>query len=131
MPYLAGTKTVVDTGDSYFREISSDSIAGRTHAIKFTNSGGTVTIKAELSDNHIEIAVIDTGIGIPLEHQYKLFRLDVNYSRVGTEKEVSTGLGLILCKEFVEKHNGKIWFESEVEKGSIFKVKLPVKQNNI
>ena len=102
-----------------------------TNAIKFTNSGGTVTIKAELSDNHIEIAVIDTGIGIPLEHQYKLFRLDVNYSRVGTEKEVSTGLGLILCKEFVEKHNGKIWFESEVEKGSIFKVKLPVKQNNI
>jgi signal transduction histidine kinase len=99
-----------------------------TNAIKFTNSGGEVTIKAELADNHIEIAVIDTGIGIPLEHQYKLFRLDVNYSRVGTEKEVSTGLGLILCKEFVEKHNGKIWFESEVEKGSIFKVKLPLKQ---
>ena len=99
-----------------------------TNAIKFTNSGGTVTIKAKLADNHIEIAVIDTGIGIPLEHQYKLFRLDVNYSRVGTEKEVSTGLGLILCKEFVEKHNGKIWFESEVEKGSIFKVKLPLKQ---
>ena len=102
-----------------------------TNAIKFTHSGGKVTIQTKLTDNHIEIAVIDTGIGIPKEHHDKLFRLDVNYSRVGTANEASTSLGLILCKEFVEKHNGKIWFKSEIEKGSTFKVKLPVKQNNI
>ena len=99
-----------------------------TNAIKFTNNGGEVTIKAELADDHIEIAIIDTGIGIPKEHQHRLFKLDDNYSRVGTAKEASSGLGLILCKEFVEKHNGKIWLESEAEKGSVFKIKLPVKQ---
>ncbi len=102
-----------------------------TNAIKFTHSGGKVTIQTKLTDNHIEIAVVDTGIGIPKEHHDKLFRLDVNYSRVGTANEASTSLGLILCKEFVEKHNGKIWFKSEVEKGSTFKVKLPVKQDKL
>jgi len=71
------------------------------------------------------VAVIDTGIGIPKEHQYKLFRLDVNFSRVGTANEESTSLGLILCKEFIEKHKGKIWVESEANKGSEFRFTIP------
>ena len=100
-----------------------------TNAIKFTNSGGTITILAKPIIDSIEIAIIDTGIGIPKEHQHRLFKLDDNYSRVGTAKEASSGLGLILCKEFIEKHNGKIWFESKVDRGTTFKMVLPLKQN--
>jgi len=96
-----------------------------SNAIKFTHSGGTITITAKTGHNIVEVAVIDTGIGIPKEHQYKLFRLDANFSREGTANETSTSLGLILCKEFIEKHKGKIWVESEENKGSEFRFTLP------
>ncbi|HEX7413328.1 MAG TPA: PocR ligand-binding domain-containing protein [Bacteroidia bacterium] len=96
-----------------------------TNAIKFTHNGGAITIIAKTGNNIVEVAVIDTGIGIPKEHQYKLFRLDTNFSRVGTANEESTSLGLILCKEFVEKHKGKIWVESDAGKGSEFRFTLP------
>jgi len=96
-----------------------------TNAIKFTHSGGTITINAKTDNDVVEVAVIDTGIGIPKEQQYKLFRLDTNFSRVGTANEASTSLGLVLCKEFIEKHKGKIWVESEEDKGSEFRFTLP------
>lgn len=96
-----------------------------TNAIKFSNNGGTITITAKPDNNCVEVAVIDTGIGIPKEQQYKLFRIDANFSRPGTANEPSTSLGLILCKEFIEKHNGTIWVESEVGKGSKFMFTLP------
>lgn len=103
-----------------------------TNAIKFTHSGGSITITAISDKDNVEVAVIDTGIGIPKEHQYKLFRLDVNFSRVGTANEASTSLGLILCKEFIEKHKGKIWVESDTNKGSEFRFTIPhiQKENN-
>jgi two-component system sensor histidine kinase/response regulator len=96
-----------------------------SNAIKFTHSGGSVVIDAKKHDGFTEIIVIDTGIGIAKEHHDKIFRLDTNYSRLGTANEKGTSLGLVLCKEFIEKHNGKLWFESEQDKGSIFKFIIP------
>lgn len=99
-----------------------------TNAIKFTHRDGSITVSTKTEDNNIEVAIIDTGIGIPKEHQDKLFRLDVNFSRPGTESESSTSLGLILCKEFIERHKGKIWVESDENMGSEFKFTIPKKQ---
>ncbi len=98
-----------------------------SNAIKFTNKKGTVTISAkkQTDNNFIEISISDTGIGIPKERIGDLFRIDKNKSTQGTENETGTGLGLILCKEFAEKHAGKIWVESEEEKGSSFIFTIP------
>ncbi len=95
------------------------------NAIKFTNSGGKVYVSAVSKQNHIEISVTDNGVGINEENQKKLFGADVNFTLAGTENESGSGLGLMLCKEFVEKHQGKIWVESEVGKGSKFIFTLP------
>jgi two-component system, sensor histidine kinase and response regulator len=92
-----------------------------SNAIKFTPPGGKVTITAGYNKDHaIEISVSDSGIGMTPELKNKLFLLNEKTSRKGTEGEPSTGLGLLLCKEFVEKHNGNLWVESEVGKGSTF-----------
>ncbi|RLD70395.1 MAG: hypothetical protein DRJ10_20420, partial [Bacteroidetes bacterium] len=82
---------------------------------------------SKLIDNTIEVYVKDTGVGMNKQHIEKLFKIEENVSTDGTNKEKGTGLGLILCKEFVEKHEGKIWVESEEEKGSTFSFTLPVK----
>ena len=74
----------------------------------------------------VEIAVSDSGIGMTKETMSKLFRIDASLSTRGTENEKGTGLGLLLCKEFIEKHGGKIYVESESGKGSIFKFFLPI-----
>jgi signal transduction histidine kinase len=96
------------------------------NAVKFTNKGGKITISARsASRNSIEISVKDTGIGMSREILDKLFRIDEHISRVGTEGEASTGLGLLLSKEFIEKHGGRIWVESEEGKGSIFYFTFP------
>jgi signal transduction histidine kinase len=85
-----------------------------SNAIKFTRRGGSINLSAKPVDNGlIEIAVKDTGIGIKPEMVENLFRYNTNSSRKGTEDEPSTGLGLLLCKEFVEKHGGKIRVESD------------------
>jgi len=92
-----------------------------SNAIKFTRPGGKVTVEAVCNNEHfIEIRVRDTGIGMNQKLKDKLFLLSEKTSRPGTEGELSTGLGLLLCKEFIEKHGGKIWVESEVGKGSTF-----------
>ena len=97
-----------------------------SNALKFTNSGGKISITSSEKDNLVEISVIDTGIGISEENRKKLFRIDTNYTTKGTSDENGTGLGLILCKEFIEKSGGKIWIESEQGKGSTFKFTLPI-----
>jgi len=98
-----------------------------TNAIKFTNQGGTIIIHANRTeDDFVLITVKDTGIGMTPEMINNLFRIDTNVCRPGTDGEHSTGLGLILCKEFVEKNGGKIWVESEVGKGSTFLFSIPV-----
>ena len=90
-----------------------------SNAIKFTERGGKVILKAQNTENNtVEIAVIDTGIGMTKKMVDNLFKIDRNSSRPGTEGEPSTGLGLLLCKDFVEKQGGKIWAKSEPGKGS-------------
>jgi signal transduction histidine kinase len=97
-----------------------------SNAIKFTNSGGKITINAEQTNSSITISVSDNGIGISPDDLVKLFDISEVLTTKGTAKETGTGLGLLLCKEFVEKHGGKIWVESEVGKGSDFKFTLPI-----
>jgi signal transduction histidine kinase/ligand-binding sensor domain-containing protein len=97
-----------------------------SNAIKFTHKNGLVEVKAIIKDGNMEISVSDSGIGMTDETMAKLFRIDANLSTRGTENEKGTGLGLFLCKEFVEKHGGKIWAESESGKGSTFKFFIPL-----
>ena len=101
-----------------------------SNAIKFTNSNGRIDVTALQNGNFIEIAVSDNGVGMNEETRNKLFRIETNESTIGTADEKGSGLGLLLCKEFVEKHGGKIWVESELGKGSVFKFKLPLKKIN-
>jgi signal transduction histidine kinase len=97
-----------------------------SNAIKFSHEQGTISLKSGIIDQQIELTVADTGIGIPAENLHRLFRIDETVTTKGTANETGSGLGLILCKEFIEKHNGKIWIESEVDKGSAFKFTLPL-----
>lgn len=96
------------------------------NAIKFTPPQGRVTISAvPVSDNLVEISISDTGIGMDQTIIDHLFMLDSQINRKGTEGESSTGLGLIICKDFIERHGGKIRVESQVDKGSTFRFTLP------
>ena len=102
-----------------------------SNSVKFTPAGGKINVAAVYADNHyIEIKVRDSGIGMTPELKNKLFMISEKTSRNGTEGELSTGLGLLLCKEFIEKHNGKIWVESEVGTGSIFHFTIPEGSKN-
>ena len=91
-----------------------------SNAIKFTPRGGVVKVSSQAIGQFIEITVADSGIGITSENIGKLFKIDEKVTQSGTENESGTGLGLILCKEFVEKHGGEIRVESELGKGSKF-----------
>jgi len=98
-----------------------------SNAIKFTISGGKVIVTANYNgDHYIVVKISDSGIGMAPELRNKLFQIDEKTSRPGTEGETSTGLGLLLCKEFIEKHGGKIWVESSVGQGSTFSFSLPL-----
>ena len=97
-----------------------------SNAIKFTNNGGQIDISAEQTDSTITISVLDNGIGIEPESLTKIFDISQFHTTTGTAEEKGTGLGLLLCKEFVEKHGGKIWVDSEFGKGSEFKFTLPI-----
>ena len=96
-----------------------------SNAIKYSNPHGIITVSAYSLNNQIEIIIADTGIGMSAETKNKLFRVNHQISTPGTANEKGSGLGLILCKDFIEKHNGKIWVESELGKGSRFIFSLP------
>lgn len=97
-----------------------------SNAVKFTKRGGQVVLQANKQNGKsIEISVGDNGVGIPESKIKKLFKVEEKVGSKGTEGELSTGLGLLLCKEFVEKNRGNIWVESELERGSIFTFSLP------
>ena len=92
-----------------------------SNAVKFTPKGGKISLSAKASgDKSVEISIKDSGIGMNLAMVDNLFRLHDQTNRKGTEGEPSTGLGLIICKDFIEKHGGKLWVESEEGKGSTF-----------
>jgi signal transduction histidine kinase len=94
--------------------------------IKLTNAMGNITLNAHIVGNHIEVSIADDGVGIPETKINRLFNIDTNITTKGTDNESGTGLGLILCKEFIEKHGEKIWVKSEFGKGSRFKFTLSV-----
>jgi len=96
-----------------------------SNAVKFTKNGGEVRISATDKGDLIEINISDTGTGMNKENLGKLFRIDTYHSTTGTAGETGTGLGLIICREFIEKHGGKIKVESEEKKGSTFSFSLP------
>ncbi|MFC2152855.1 sensor histidine kinase, partial [Bacteroidota bacterium] len=101
-----------------------------SNAIKFSNKNSKVLIKSKiLSDKKtVKVSVQDNGIGIPKEDVNKLFKIETSFSTYGTEQEKGTGLGLILCKELLEKNGGAIWVKSEDGVGSTFHFTLPLKK---
>lgn len=103
-----------------------------SNAIKFTQTGGGIFIDSEMmNDKFVRISVRDTGVGISAEDVEKLFRIDKQHTTLGTDSEKGTGLGLVLCKELVEKNGGMIWVESEEGNGCTFFFTLPVYHSNI
>ena len=101
-----------------------------TNAIKFTRENGKVDIIAKSDGQFVEVSVLDNGIGIESENIKKLFKIDKPFSTQGTKSESGTGLGLILCKDFIERNGGKIHVESEFGKGSKFSFSLPISSAN-
>jgi len=97
------------------------------NSIKYTPSGGEVVVSTKEEAGSVVVLIKDTGVGIKENDFEKLFRTDIKFSLPGTDHEGGTGLGLILCKELVEKHSGKIWVESQVGKGSVFYFTVPAK----
>lgn len=95
------------------------------NAIKFSEKGSEIYLRANRAGSEVRIDVIDSGVGIPDENIKRLFTIDKSATTQGTEGEMGTGLGLVLCKEFIEKNDGKIWVESKVGKGSVFSFIIP------
>jgi signal transduction histidine kinase len=122
-------ETVIHSDNSIFADKEMVNAILRnliTNAIKFSYPDKTVKIEIKKQDKNLLFTISDTGIGIGPEYVEKIFNIDSKLSKTGTVGESGTGLGLVLCKEFVEKNNGKIWVESKVGEGSSFKFTLPL-----
>jgi signal transduction histidine kinase len=98
------------------------------NAVKFSHPKHKIYITAHKLENEVLISVKDEGVGMDEEHQKKLFKIGEAIIKPGTNEERGTGLGLILCKEFIEMHGGKIWFDSELNVGTTFYFSLPLKE---
>ncbi len=99
-----------------------------SNAIKYSYPGGNIRIGSEKKENEVILSVSDSGIGIPESQKKRLFHITDGYTINGTSGEKGSGLGLIICKEFVEKHGGRIWVESESGKGTTFYFTLPAEK---
>jgi signal transduction histidine kinase len=100
-----------------------------SNAIKFTPPEGTITLKTSVAETKVIVSISDNGVGMSKEVMDKLFRIDTKHTTKGTADEKGTGLGLILCKDFIEKNGGRIWVESVAGKGSTFSFELPMIKN--
>jgi signal transduction histidine kinase len=96
-----------------------------SNALKFTRQDGKVVVTAESKDGGLMVTVSDNGVGIPPHRVDKIFRYDGSFSTAGTNNEKGTGLGLMLCRDFVKRHGGKIWVESEEGKNTRFSFTIP------
>jgi signal transduction histidine kinase len=102
-----------------------------TNAVKFTPKNGTVTVKSERASNGgVVVYVEDTGVGIDEKNIDKIFDISARFTTVGTEKEIGSGFGMILCKEFVEKNKGNMEIDSEPGKGTIVGIELPASNSD-
>jgi len=122
-------KTLIPENTMVFADYSMVNTVIRnltSNALKFTAAGGKVTLSAKHDQHAFEVSVSDTGIGISEDALPLLFRIDTHYLKRGTAGEEGTGLGLVLCKELVEKNSGRIWVESKVGKGTTFRFTLPL-----
>ncbi|MDN3667002.1 ATP-binding protein [Algibacter miyuki] len=111
------------TDQNIFKTILRNLIS---NAVKFTNSGGQITITTTMNQNELQVTVTDNGVGMNKTRIQSLFNLSTNTTARGTNKEQGSGLGLILCQDLINKLNGKIWAESQEAKGSSFKFTIPV-----
>jgi len=120
MDVKVGTKAFSDENMTYtiIRNLVSN-------ALKFTNQDGEIKVALFEKENELEISVSDSGIGMSDADLNKLFKIGVHHTTIGTGEEKGTGLGLILCKELVEKNNGRIWVESKLGEGTTFFFTLP------
>jgi len=116
-------KTVLKADLNMFKTVLRNLIS---NAIKFTNRNGQINIYTEKNHKNATIIVSDNGVGIEKDNIFKLWDFSQPISTIGTADEKGTGFGLLLCKEFVEKHDCKIWVESELGKGSDFKFTMPL-----
>jgi len=116
----SGTRAFADK--NMFKTVLRNLIS---NGIKFTKDGGTITVSANVQTDYVSISVSDSGVGIGEENLRKLFKIDSSFSTLGTNKERGTGLGLMLCKELVNKNGGDIHAESELGKGTKFIFTLP------
>jgi signal transduction histidine kinase len=119
--FVPGDKNMVDT---IIRNLLSN-------AVQFTPDKGKVVVSARRKGNHLEISVKDNGIGIEKDDLESIFKIETQVRISSTAGKQGSGLGLILCKEFVERHGGKIWAESEFGKGSTFRFTIPFVSNDV
>lgn len=119
------TKSILVNNDSEMITVVIRNLL--SNAIKFCTNGDTITLDTEINDNNVIVRVIDTGKGISEENLAKIFSNAQNISTYGTNKEKGVGIGLNLCKTFLNKSNGNIWVESEENKGSTFSFSIPIK----
>ena len=96
-----------------------------SNAVKFTPPGGKIAVSARQAAQAVEVTVADTGVGMDADALARLFRIDAQSTRAGTDGEKGTGLGLILCHDLVQKNGGRLWVNSETSKGTVFYLLLP------
>jgi signal transduction histidine kinase len=96
-----------------------------SNAIKFTPRGGSIRVEGLNEGEHTVVSIRDSGVGISAQTISELFRLDLRTTTAGTESESGSGLGLLLCKEFIERNDGSLEVESQLGQGSLFRVRLP------
>ncbi|HQJ47435.1 MAG TPA: HAMP domain-containing sensor histidine kinase, partial [Ignavibacteriaceae bacterium] len=100
-----------------------------SNAIKYSNIGGTVKIGCRIADDRAEIFIKDNGVGITIEDQARLFKIDKQFSTEGTNYEKGTGFGLLLTKELVEKNDGTVYLNSQIGKGTTVIIAFPLKSD--